>query len=142
MKEDKTERIIKKYKEGNSTLEEEQFLFENSKSSEHELKAWSTFIQNNKVETPENFNEALWESFENKKDRKRKIFVSIMTAAASVIILLSLYMTNFKQKELNYTEKEALLNQALNMVSNSGPTEAQRSIIYENDMVIIYTSTE
>ncbi|TGV00490.1 hypothetical protein [Flavivirga rizhaonensis] len=142
MKEDKIERLIEKYKEGNSTLNEEQFLFDNAKNSEPSLEAWTTFVKNNKKETPKNFNDILWESFQNKKIRKRKIFFGIMSAAASVILLISLFIANPKQKELNYSEKEALLNQALNMVSNSGLAEIQQSIIYENEMVIIYTTTE
>jgi|SRR5680860_564689 len=142
MKEDKTERLIKKYKEGNSTLNEEQFLFDNAKNSEPSLEVWSTFVKNNKTETPENFNALLWESFQNKKIRKRKIFVGIMSAAASVILLISLFLANPKQEELNYSEKETLLNLALDMVSNPGLVEIEQNIIYENEMVIIYTTTE
>ena len=142
MKEDEIERLIEKYKEGNSTLNEEQFLFDHIKNSELSLEAWSTFIKNNKKETPNNFNDTLWESFQNKKIGKRKKFVGIISAAASVILLISLYIASPKQKELSYSEKEYLLNQALNMVSNSESSEIQQSVIYENDMIIIYTTTE
>ncbi len=121
---------------------EEQFLFDHIKNSELSLEAWSTFVKNNKRETPNNFNDTLWESFQNKKIRKRKRFVGIMSAAASVIILISHYIASPKQKELSYSEKEDLLNQALNMVSNSEPSEIQQSIIYENEIVIIYTTKE
>jgi hypothetical protein len=140
MKEDKTERLIKKYKEGQSTLNEEHFLFDNAKNSEHSLEVWSTFVKNNKKETPENFNELLWQSFQNRKIRKRKIFVGIISAAASVILLISLFKTNPEQKELNYSEKEALLSLAKEMVSNSDPAEIEQNIIYENEIVIIYTT--
>lgn len=142
MKEDEIEILIEKYKEGNSTLNEEQFLFDHIKNSEPSLEAWSTFVKNNKKETPNNFNDTLWESFQNKKIGKRKKFVRIISAAASIIVLISLYIFSPKQKELSYSEKEDLLNQALNMVSNSVPSEIQQSIIYENDMIIIYTTTE
>ncbi len=140
MKEDEIERLIEKYKEGNSTLNEEQFLFDHSKNSEPSLEAWSTFVKNNKKETPNNFNDTLWESFQNKKIGKRKRFVRIISAAASVILLISLYIASPKQKEVSYSEKEDLLNQALNMVYNSEPSEIQQSIIYENEMIIIYTT--
>ncbi len=140
MKEDEIERLIEKYKEGNSTLNEEQFLFDHIKNSEASLEAWSTFIKNNKKETPNNFNDTLWESFQNNKTGKRKRFVGIISAVASVILLISLYIASTKEKELSYSEKEDLLNQALNMVSNSEPSEIQQSIIYENEMIIIYTT--
>jgi len=142
MKEDEIERLIKKYNEGNSTLNEEQILFDNTKNSKPSLEAWSTFAKKNKIETPKGFNDTLWESFQNKKIRKRKVYVGIIAAAASVLLLISLYIVNPKQKELDYSEKQALLNQALNMVSNSGLVEIQERIIYENEMIIIYTSTE
>ncbi len=142
MKEDKTKRLIKKYKEGQSTLSEEQFLFDSTENLEPSLEAWSTFVKNNKTETPKDFNELLWESFQNKKNRKRKLFVGIMSAAASVILLISLFLANPKQEELNYSEKETLLNLARDMVYNSDSAEIEESIIYENEIVIIYTTKE
>ena len=139
MKEIEFEKLVEKYNEGDSSLKEEQLLFNNAKNSEHSLEAWSTFVKNNKKEIPKDFNETLWESFQNKKIRKRKIFIGIMSAAASVLLLISLFITTPKQKELNYSEKEVLLNQAINMVSNS---EIKKNIFYEDDMIIIYTTTE
>ena len=139
MKEIEFEKLVEKYNEGDSSLKEEQLLFNNAKNSGHSLEAWSTFVKNNKKEIPKDFNETLWESFQNKKIRKRKIFIGIMSAAASVLLLISLFITTPKQKELNYSEKEVLLNQAINMVSNS---EIKKNIFYEDDMIIIYTTTE
>ena len=139
MKEIEFEKLVEKYNEGDSSLKEEQLLFNNAKNSEHSLEAWSTFVKNNKKEIPKDFIETLWESFQNKKIRKRKIFIGIMSAAASVLLLISLFITTPKQKELNYSEKEVLLNQAINMVSNS---EIKKNIFYEDDMIIIYTTTE
>ena len=142
MKECKTERLIKKYKEGQSTLSEEQFLFDSTENLESSLDAWSTFVKNNKTETPKGFNTLLWASFQNRKNRKRKIFVGVISAAASVILLMSLFFANPKQEELNYSEKEVLLSLAKEMVSNSVSAEIEQSIIYENEIIIIYTTKE
>ena len=142
MKEHKTERLIKKYKEGESTLNEEQFLFDSTENLDPSLEAWSTFVKSNKTETPEDLNEILWESFQNKKNKKRKLFISIMSTAASVILLISLFLGNPKQEALNYAEKEALLSLAKKMVSNSDVVETEQRIIYENEIVIIYTTKE
>jgi hypothetical protein len=142
MKEDEIKKIIEKYEEGNSSVSEEQFLFNNAKNLKPSLEAWSTFVKKNEIKAPNNFNDILWESFQNKKIKKRKTFVRMMSAAASVILLISLSIVNPKQKELNYSEKEVLLNQALNMVSNSGLSEVQQNIIYEGEMIIIYTTKE
>ena len=142
MKEDKTERLIKKYKEGQSTLSEEQFLFDSTDNLEPSLDAWSAFVKNNKTETPKDFNKSLWESFQNRKNRKRKLFVGILSAAASVVLFISLFLANPKQEESNYSEKEVLLSLAKEMVSNSVSAEIEQSIIYENEIVIIYTTQE
>ena len=142
MKEGKRERLIKKYKEGQSTLSEEQFLFESTENLDPSLDAWSAFVKNNKTETPKDFNKSLWESFQNRKNRKRKLFVGILSAAASVVLFISLFLANPKQEESNYSEKEVLLSLAKEMVSNSVSAEIEQSIIYENEIVIIYTTKE
>ena len=142
MKEDKTKVLLKKYKEGYTTLDDEQFLLDKTSGITPSLDEWSTFVKNNKIETPHNFNEKLWESFQNKKNRKRKVFVGIMSAAASLLLFITFIITNQKQEELNYSEKEALLSLAKEMVSNSDSTDNEKNIIYENDMVIIYTTKE
>lgn len=142
MKEDEIEKLVEKYKKGDSTLNEENILFNDAKNLEPSFELWSTFVKNNKIVTPKNFNDTLWESFQNKKSRKRKIVTLIMSAAASVLLLISLFIANLDQKKLNYSEKEALLNQAINMVSNSGISEIPKSVFYEDDMIIVYTTTE
>jgi len=142
MKEDKTKRLIKKYKEGQSTLNEEQFLFHSTESLDPSLDAWSTFVKNNQTETPKDFNAQLWESFQNRKNRKRKLFIGIFSAAASVVLLVSLFLGTPKQDELNYAEKEAMLSLAKEMVSNSDSVEIEQNIIFENEIVIIYTTKE
>ncbi len=142
MKEDKIKKLTKKYKEGQSDLNEEQVLFNNAERLDSSLEIWSTFVKNNKIETPSNFNDELWESFQSKTNKKRKIFVSVVSVAASIILLISLFTLRSEQQKQNYYEKEALLHLAQNMVSNSATFEVQQHTIYENDMVIIYTTTE
>ena len=68
MKERKIEKLIEKYEAGASTLQEEQFLFDNAENSGSKIEAWSTFVKRNKRDTPENFNEALWESFQSRQE--------------------------------------------------------------------------
>ena len=134
--------LIEKYKKAESTLDEERFLFDQAEQSEPSLKLWSAFVNNNKIEVPEHLNDSLWKSFEKRKAKKRKVFVSRIMAAASILLLISLLLTKSINKELDYAEKEALLNQALIMVSESDTAEKQQNIIYENEMIIIYTTTE
>ncbi len=142
MKESKIAKLYEKYKEGDTSLNEERFIFDNAKDSEPALEVWSTFVKNNEVIAPQNFNDELWESFHNKRNKKRKIAGFIMSAAASALLLITLFVGNSRQGELSYSEKEALLNQALNMFPNTTHEVIERNIIYENEMIIVYTTNE
>jgi len=135
-------KLVEKYKEGHSTLSEEKFLFDNAKYSEDGLEAWSSFVKKNKTEIPNDFNETLWQSFQNKKTKKRRLFARITTVAASILLLISLFISNLGQKELSYSEKEVLLNQAINMFTDTNQKEIQQSVFYENEIIIIYTIIE
>lgn len=142
MKEPEFEKLVEKYKMGDSTLSEEKFLFNNIKKSNPSLEAWSAFVKNNKSETPKDLNARLWQSFQNKKAKKRRLFVSIMGAAASILLLVSFFINRLEQKEQSYSEKERLLNQALDMFDSNEQEKSQHGIFYENEMVIIYITTE
>lgn len=142
MKDDGLKKLIEKYKEGNSTLKEEQFLFNNNQNLEPSLKAWYSFIKQNRKETPNNFNDSLWKSFQNKKIKKRRLIIGMISAVASVLLLISLFVSKPKEKEFSYSDKEILLNQALNMFSGTNQQEVEQNIIYENEIIIIYTTTD
>jgi len=142
MKDDNTERLIKKYKEGQSTLNEEHVLFECTENLEPSIDAWSTFVKHNKREAPKDFNAHLWQSFQKRTNNKRKLSISVLSAAASVVVLMAFFLGNPKQDQLKYAEKEAMLTLAKKMVSNSDAVETEERIIYENDIVIIYTTKE
>ena len=66
----------------------------------------------------------------------------IMSAAASALLLISLFSTNLDQKKLNYSEKETLLNQAIDMMTNDGQPQILKSIFYEDEMIIVYATVE
>jgi len=142
MKEDEIEKLVEKYKKGDSTLNEENILFNNAKNLESSFERWSTFVKNNKTKAPKDFNNTLWESFQNKKTRKRRGFIRIFSAAASVIVLISIFISNREQKGQSYFEKEVLLNQALDMFDSFEQKEVRHNVFYENKMIIVYTTTE
>ena len=142
MKEGDLEKLIQKYKEGDSTLSEEKVLFNNSKKSESSLKLWSTFVDKNKTDIPEDLNSRLWQSFQNKKTKKRRLFLKIMGVAASIILLGALLIGNFDQTEQSYSEKERILNQALAMFESNEDEEKQHTIFYENEIIIVYMTTD
>ncbi|PCE66299.1 hypothetical protein [Sediminicola luteus] len=143
MREDEIRRLTEKYERGETTLEEEVFLFENVKEPDTPWANWFTFLENNKITPPEDLNDRLWESFEGGRDRKRKKMVWGMAAAASVLLLVSFLILGPRQSnEQDFAQKEALFKEALDMIGSMEPAAIERTIVYENEMVIIYTTKE
>ena len=142
MKDQEIERLIKKYYQGETTLEEEQHLYAHSEHTETSLDRWSTFVKKNAVTIPDHLNDTLWERFEAKTTNSRRRWISSITAAASVLLLISLFVDFLKEDKLTYAQKESLLNEALNMFPDEEISETQQDIIYENEMIILYTTTE
>jgi len=140
MKEHEIERLLKIYKEGNTTLKEEEFLFDSPESSNEFLNMWAKFVKKNKKVIPNNFNDTLWESFQKEKLKKKKVIDVMVSVAASVLLLFSVHIINENQKKINYSQKEALLKEALDMFSNTTPIEQTKRVFYEDDIIILYTS--
>ena len=84
----------------------------------------------------------MWESFEPKTRSRRKKVVVMLSAAATVLVLVALAMGNLGQKELSYSEKEALLNEALELFPETTEEVTEREVIYENEMITVYTASE
>lgn len=143
MKDKKIESLLEKYEAGETTLKEEQYLFENADNTTPALEAWSSFVLKDKKKLPENFHENLWESFNSKKSKKHKYMLGLLSSAATIALFITvLLLGNPNQKELSYSEKEALLKESLKMVASTEEIDLSQDIIYENDFIIIYTKDE
>lgn len=142
MNEKEIEMLIEKYEAGASTLHEEQFLFDNAENSHSISEVWSTFVKRNRIEAPEDFNDKLWKSFQKRNVSKHRYKISIVSVAASIILIIALSIGNFGQNELSYKEKEALLNEALDMFVEPEHEVTQERILYEDEIIIIYASLE
>jgi len=144
MKAKKIKELTEKYKAGNSTLEEDQSLFNSTENTGSIFEPWSAFVKGNKREAPGNFNESLWNSFQNRTRSKYRLRIAMMSAAASVILIITFLTVKPEQEKLSYSEKEALLEQAINMFEDSGQEIVEQDIteqeiIYEDELIIIYT---
>lgn len=143
MKEHKLQELIDKYKAGQTSLSEEQALLQQFESLPPEMKAWAKFVEKKKIEAPEGLNDRLWDSFEKKKTKTKSKtktsgnLLAVISIAASVTLMVSVFaLWNHSKQEssMSYAEKQAQLNQAMDMFSQ--PTE---DILYENEMIVIYT---
>ena len=142
MKEVNIKNLITKYKLGTSSLKEEQFLFDNVDDSEPSIEATSVFSKMNKKEIPDNFNDKLWNSFEEKTSSNNTFKYSFIAVAASITLILTLFISNQKESKLNYSDKVALLNEAQMMFLNLEETPSTHNIIIESDLVVVYTKKE
>ena len=141
MNKGKFEDLIEKYEQGESTLPEEQNLFDNAESITHASQAWFKFIQLNKKKAAKGLQDSIWESIHKKRTIHRRLRVGILSAAASILLLLSLTIYKPFGNMQSYKKKEALLNEALGMFENKN-TKPELTTIYEDNMIIIYASTE
>ncbi|PQB03160.1 hypothetical protein BST83_17745 [Polaribacter filamentus] len=142
MKEETIKNLIEKYKKGETSLSEEKELFNSVNETRSEIANLSQFIKNNQIKTPENLNEELWESFDEKSVKNNKFRIGIYSAAASILLIFSLYFWNFEPNKMTYNEKLALLNEAKSMFADESLKEINHTIILETDLVIVYTSNK
>lgn len=142
MKEGNIKSLIKKYKSGTSSLKEEQFLFNYKGDTEPEIEIWSTFVKTNKKEVPNDLNNKLWKSFEKRNGRNHRLKIGFMSAAASIIFIISLAIGSIRQNELTDSEKEVLLNEAKSMFADVNQEQVIHNIIIENELIVVYTKSE
>jgi hypothetical protein len=142
MKEETMNKLIEKYKNGETSLKEEETLFNNVKEEQTGLRMLGDFINNNQIDTPHNFNDTLWKSFDQKKGRNNSFKIGFFSAAASIVLIVSLYVGNLNRNKLSNSEKQALLNEAKNMFSDIELTKTVHRIILESDLIVVYTKQE
>lgn len=142
MNKEEFKKLTKKYEAGTSTLAEEQFLFNNTKDSDPAIETWSAFVKQKKKTAPADLNDSIWNAIQTKKIKKRRLAIRIMSAAASVLLFIFISINHVSTNKMSNDEKEALLNEALTMLAVSEQKETGQNIIYEDEMIIIYTALE
>lgn len=141
MKEEHIKNLIEKYKSGRSSLEDEKHLFDKVET-EVSIKKLAFFVKKTKREIPKNFNEKLWESFEKRTIKKNKFRIGIISSAATILVIITLYISNFGYNKQSYSEKETLLNQAQKMFVAPIQKQLIHAIIIESDLIVVYTKIE
>ena len=142
MRDDRKAEILKKYREGSTSLNEEEELFAFVKRTESPIGDWATFKKKSTSKSPENFNELSWGKFENRRNKKKKRHIGIFSAAASILLIFSILKKSSNTDDLNFSEKEILLNHALSMVSESQKIEKEKRVLFEDELLIIYTISQ
>jgi len=139
MREETIKNYIEKYKNGETSLKEEIKLFNEVDDNQPEIKILADFVKQNQINTPHNLNDKLWESFDEKTAKNNNFKIGFFSAAASILLLVSLYFGTLNKNELSYKEKEAMLNEAKSMFSEAEVKQTIHNIIIETDFIIVYT---
>jgi len=142
MNEENIKNIVQKYKAGNSNLKEENALFNSEDNKEDSIKLWASYVKKNKITTPVNLNDKLWLSFEKNHKSKPKIKLWLFAAAASIVLLFATYINSIDENRMSYSEKQALLNEAKNMIATTDQNDYIHHIILENELVVVYTKSK
>lgn len=142
MKDDKHQQLVARYKEGKTSLEEEKTLFRAFKNTDAPFEPWSSFVTGVKKDVPADFNNMQWKLFNDKTEQKPRFLFKIMSTAAAIGVFITLYFFYSEEKKLDYAQKEALLEEAINMIPKPDLTLTPQTVIYENEMVIIYTTKQ
>lgn len=131
--------LVEKYLAAESTLEEEEKLF-NAENQRPDIAKWSTYVKRKRYKAPSNLNESIWEGIQTRKRSKHRYLIAVSSLAATIALFFAVFIYNTFNGYSEYAEKEALLNEALSMYSVEEPKEQKQTILYEDDLVIIYVA--
>ncbi len=137
MNREQTDKLLEKYEQGLTSVEEEKQLFAHPEDSGIDHQVWFQYVNHQKKEVPNDLEDTVWSSIQT---RKKKWLIRTISMAASVALLVSLFLTTnpWQKKEMSYEEKAALLEEALAMCAEKKQT-IEREILYEDELLIIYT---
>ena len=133
--------LLEKYLAGETTLAEEEKFF-SDKTQGPGIEEWSRYVKQKRKKAPPNFNDTVWASIQIRHRRKQRFLVGLSGLAASITLFIAISIVNTNDNDVSYEEKKALLNEALSMFSDKKSEPAKQSIIYEDDMVIIYKTSK
>ncbi len=139
MSKEMNEELIKKYLEAESSLEEDKKLFNDANNAPN-LDAWATYVKQNRKNVTSNLSESIWNTIETRKKRKQRYLFGIPAVAASIALWVTIFTNRPGEQPISDEEKWALLTEALTMFEENTQKDVQQNIIYEDEMIVIYTT--
>jgi len=136
-REDET-KLLELYRNGNSSLADEESLTESFGDSLSGDKVWFSFIKHYRKRAPEYLeNEVKSYIFRNTKGRR--LLIRLASVAAILIFLISLVvLVPGRQKEMDPTDKMALIEEAYKLINSNQGLVSEDEIIYEDETIVIY----
>jgi len=141
MNREQVDELLKKYEQGLASQEEMDLLMEQFEDSRTGPGVWFNYLRLQKRKAPEDFNKQVWSAIQSQEKKEKQKTLLFISAAASLAILISIIFISpslRNQKEMTYEEKAAKLEEAQSLLSeHNGQTD--RKIIYEDEIILIYT---
>jgi len=141
MNREQVDELLEKYEQGLASQEEMDLLMEQFEDSRSGPGVWFNFVRLQKRKAPEDLNIQVWSAIQSQEKKKNRKITRFILAAASLAILISLIILSpsiRNQQGMSYEEKAAKLEEALSLISEH-KKQANREIIYEDEIIVIYT---
>ena len=141
MNKEKLNEQLELYEQGQTSLKEEAELLDNLGDSGSKKFVWFRFLKQRKETIPSDLEKQVWDKIQSGEKNKSNKLLRILAVAASIALIVSvLSIPNpFKGREMSHDEKAAVLKEAFNMISSAKQPQGNQEIIYEDDILIIYT---
>lgn len=139
MNKEEANRLFEKYREGETSLEEEMRLF-SADSQEPEMAEWSRFVKEQKQTAPPNLQDNIWSAIRSRRQGKRRFLYTLSGIAASIALFLVFYFVVPNNEARELAEKEAALKEAWSLFSEETSAEDDQSILYEDELIKIYVA--
>lgn len=140
MKKEEIEKLAEKYFSGDTDLLEEAQLFKEENHTKTVFSLWARFVKSQRQSVPPSIQEDIWAHIEMRAKRKKRRLFGVALAAASIVIFMLSNLDLPQKQEMEYSEKVAMLEEALSLFPEEASLEPD--ILYEDEMVMIYTSLE
>ncbi len=131
--------LLNKYLEAETSLDEENQLLR-GQNDDPAMNSWFRFVNESKTNAPDQLNAKILASIESRNNSKLRFMNWGYGIAASITLIIGIVLFQSRDND-DYLEKEALLNEALSMFPEKEPLRDDRTILYEDEMIIIYVAS-
>jgi len=133
-------KLIQLYREGRTTLEEEELLRNHPGTGLHSEGPWLKFAGSNRKDTPAGLEADVISLIRERQGKKRRLALRFGYAAAIIIaaFISVVLITPVRQGVMTYDEKVEAMKEAFDLLEPTLTAEAGKEIIYEDDILIIY----
>lgn len=120
---------------GETTITEENKLKEQNDLDGSES-SYFRYLETEQV-VPSNLETIVWKSVKKSQKKKKQIFIQWAVAATAVLLIGTILFVNKQKQQAILDEQFAVLEQALNHVSNELTNTSTNDVIYKDEYIII-----